>query len=82
MVSEVRGRKVALAVDQFLGYQEVFVKPLGRPLGGLKGLIGGAIIGNGEVVLILDIANITIISPETRLRRNVAIRPILITGKE
>ena len=58
MLTEVGGRKVGLEVDQFLGYQEVFVKPLGRPLGGLKGLIGGAIIGNGEVVLILDIANV------------------------
>src|SRR6266581_1807601 len=58
LVSEVRGRKVALAVDRFLGYQEVFVKPLGRPLGRIKGLAGGAILGNGNVVFILDIANI------------------------
>jgi two-component system chemotaxis sensor kinase CheA len=58
LVAEVRGRKVALAVDRFLGHQEVFVKPLGRPLGRMKGLTGGAILGNGEVVFILDIANI------------------------
>jgi two-component system chemotaxis sensor kinase CheA len=58
LVGEVRGRKVALAVDRFLGQQEVFVKPVGRPLGRMKGLTGGAILGNGEVVFILDIANI------------------------
>ncbi|HEX8960434.1 MAG TPA: chemotaxis protein CheA [Geobacteraceae bacterium] len=57
-VSEVKGRRVALVVDRFLGHQEVFVKPLGRPLGRMKGLSGGAILGNGEVVFILDVANI------------------------
>ncbi|HTG82831.1 MAG TPA: chemotaxis protein CheA [Geobacteraceae bacterium] len=58
VIGEVRGHKVALAVDHFLGHQEIFVKPLGRPLGRMKGLAGGAIIGNGEVVFILDIANL------------------------
>lgn len=57
-IGEVRGRKVGLAVDRFLGHREVFVKPLGKPLGRLKGLAGGAILGNGEVVFILDVANI------------------------
>ena len=57
-VGEVKGRRVGLVVDRFLGQQEVFVKSLGRPLGKMKGLAGGAILGNGEVVFILDIANI------------------------
>jgi two-component system chemotaxis sensor kinase CheA len=57
-VGEVKGRRVGLVVDRFLGQQEVFVKPLGRPLARMKGLAGGAILGNGEVVFILDVANI------------------------
>jgi two-component system chemotaxis sensor kinase CheA len=57
-VTEVRGRKVALVVDRFLGHQEVFVKPLGRPLNKMKGLAGGAILGDGKVIFILDIANV------------------------
>ncbi|ABQ24931.1 chemotaxis protein CheA [Geotalea uraniireducens] len=57
-VSEVKGRKVGLVVDRFIGQQEFFVKPLGRPLVKLKGLTGGAILGNGEVVFILDVANL------------------------
>lgn len=57
-IAEVKGRKVALALDRFLGQQEVFVKPLGRPLAKLKGLAGGAILGDGEVVFILDVANL------------------------
>jgi two-component system chemotaxis sensor kinase CheA len=57
-IAEIKGRKVALAVDRFLGQQEVFVKPLGRPLAKLKGLVGGAILGDGQVVFVLDVANL------------------------
>lgn len=56
-VAEIKGRKVGLAVDRFLGQQEVFTKPLRRPLAKLKGLAGGAILGDGKVVFILDVAN-------------------------
>lgn len=58
VVSEIRGRRVGLVVDRFLGHREVFVKPLGRPLASLKGVSGGTILGNGEVVFILDVANL------------------------
>lgn len=57
-VSELKGRRVGLVVDEFIGQQEIFVKPLGRPLASLKGLGGGAVLGNGEVVFILDVANV------------------------
>jgi two-component system chemotaxis sensor kinase CheA len=57
-IAEVKGRKVGFVVDRFLGQQEVFVKPLGRPLAKLKGLAGGAILGDGEVVYILDVADL------------------------
>jgi two-component system chemotaxis sensor kinase CheA len=57
-VSEVKGRRVGVAVDRFIGQQEVFVKPLGRPLDRLKGLAGGAVMGDGQIVFILDIANL------------------------
>jgi two-component system chemotaxis sensor kinase CheA len=57
-VSEVKGRRIGLAVDRFLGQQEVFVKPLGRPLDKMKGLAGGAILGSGQVVFILDVPNL------------------------
>lgn len=57
-VSELKGRRVGLVVDEFIGQQEIFVKPLGRPLASMKGLGGGAVLGNGEVVFILDVANV------------------------
>ncbi len=57
-ISEAKGRKVGFVTDRLLGQQELFVKPLGRPLGKLNGLSGGAILGDGEVVFILDIPNL------------------------
>ena len=57
-IAEVKGRRVGFVVDRFLGQQEVFVKPLGRPLAKMKGLAGGAILGDGEVVYILDVADL------------------------
>ena len=57
-VSEVKGRKVGLVVDGFLGHQEVFIKPLGRPFDKAQGLAGSAILGDGEVVFIIDVANL------------------------
>jgi two-component system, chemotaxis family, sensor kinase CheA len=57
-IAEVKGRKMGFVVDRFLGQQEVFVKPLGRPLAKLRGLAGGAILGDGEIVFILDVASL------------------------
>ncbi len=58
LVAEMKGRLVGLLVDRFIGQQEVFVKPLGRPLSRLRGISGGAILGEGQVVFLLDIPNL------------------------
>ncbi len=54
-VAEIKGRRVGVLVDKVLGHQEVFVKPLARPLSALPGLNGAAILGDGQIVFILDI---------------------------
>lgn len=57
-VTEAKGRRVGLVVDRFLGQHELFVKPLGRPLSKVRGVAGGATLGDGEIVTILDIADL------------------------
>ena len=54
IITELRGKKVGLVVDRFEGQREVFLKPLGRPMGSLKGAAGGAILGDGRAVIVLD----------------------------
>ena len=41
-------------VDALVGKQEVVVKSLGAAFAGLRGVAGGAILGDGRIGLILD----------------------------
>jgi two-component system chemotaxis sensor kinase CheA len=54
VVTEAGGGPVGLLTDRLLGQQEIFVKPLGIPLGRMKGLTGGAITGDGRIVFVMD----------------------------
>jgi two-component system chemotaxis sensor kinase CheA len=49
-------RRTALLVDELLGQQQVVAKSLGGTLGKVAGVSGGAILGDGRVGLILDVA--------------------------
>jgi chemosensory pili system protein ChpA (sensor histidine kinase/response regulator) len=49
--------RYALAVDQILRTEDVAVKPLGRPLDRIPGVVGAAVLGNGEVTPVLDVAH-------------------------
>ena len=53
VVDSERGAK-CLMVDKIIGKTEVVVKSLGKGLKNVKGLTGGAILGNGRVGLIID----------------------------
>jgi two-component system chemotaxis sensor kinase CheA len=54
VVIEDDGRFVAVLVDQLVGKQEVVIKSLGPAFAGLRGVAGGAILGDGRIGLILD----------------------------
>ncbi len=48
-------RYYGLLADEIIGRQEVVIKNLGSSLRNLKGISGGAILGDGRVALILDV---------------------------
>jgi two-component system chemotaxis sensor kinase CheA len=54
VVIEDGGSRVGLVVDALLGKQEVVVKSLGQTFGSVRGIAGGAILGDGRIGLILD----------------------------
>jgi len=58
MVVENQERRRCLLVDELLGQEEVVIKSLGKGFKNVKGIAGGAIMGDGRVGLILDIAGI------------------------
>jgi two-component system chemotaxis sensor kinase CheA len=52
-------RRTALAVESLLGVQEVVIKPLPRPFAGVAGTAGAATLASGQVVMILNAADLT-----------------------
>ena len=55
VVVEEDGTRCCMLVDELLGQQQVVIKSLGEGLGTVKGISGGAIMGDGKVSLILDV---------------------------
>jgi two-component system chemotaxis sensor kinase CheA len=54
VVLEDDGKPMALIVDELVGKQEVVIKSLGSTFENVRGVAGGAILGDGRVGLILD----------------------------
>lgn len=58
IVVDNEGECWCVLVDQVLGKQEVVIKSLGEGLKHSQGVSGGAILGDGRVALILDVAGL------------------------
>jgi two-component system, chemotaxis family, sensor kinase CheA len=54
LVVDLQGGKAGIVVDGIAGQQEVFVKPVGRPLESIRGISGGAVLGDGRGIFIID----------------------------
>lgn len=52
---DMAGQPLLLAVTEVQRTEEVVIKPLGGPLDNIKGVLGAAILGNGDLVTILDL---------------------------
>ncbi|MGZ8379054.1 MAG: chemotaxis protein CheA [Gemmatirosa sp.] len=79
IVGDGRQRRSALLVDELMSQQQVVAKSLGDGIGAVSGIAGGAILGDGRVGLILDVADIVALAqsgeamPEwSEARRSVA----------
>ncbi|HEY5996658.1 MAG TPA: chemotaxis protein CheW, partial [Candidatus Deferrimicrobiaceae bacterium] len=58
VVIESEGQKRAILIDELLGKQEVVIKTLGGGMANVRGISGGAILGDGKVGLILDVTGL------------------------
>ena len=52
--TEPATRDLALVVDEFIGQEEAFIRPLGKPLEKISGLAGVTMLGDGRIVFVLD----------------------------
>ncbi|HEU5338302.1 MAG TPA: response regulator [Sulfuricaulis sp.] len=79
-------REVAIQVDGLGGTREVVIKSLGPQLSELKGLAGATILGDGRVILILDIPGLWFREdvmhfehrPEGKIAKEVRARPVVM----
>ncbi|MEE4351433.1 MAG: chemotaxis protein CheA [Desulfatiglans sp.] len=55
---EYENERMCLMLDELLGKEEVVIKSLGGGIKDVQGITGGAILGDGRVGLILDMAGI------------------------
>lgn len=55
LIVRIDGSVVGLIVDGFAQTTDVILKPLDGPLAALKGFLGSALLGDGSVLLVLDI---------------------------
>jgi two-component system chemotaxis sensor kinase CheA len=56
MVVEDAGKRTGLLVDKIIGQQQTVIKKLGEGVGKISGVSGGAIMPDGRVSLIIDVA--------------------------
>ncbi|MDK9694175.1 MAG: chemotaxis protein CheA [Sulfurimonas sp.] len=52
---ETEGGRIAIMIDELLGRQQVVIKTLGKSLARVREISGGAILGNGDIALILNV---------------------------
>ena len=86
LIARTGTREVAIQVDGLGGTREVVIKSVGPQLSALKGLAGATILGDGRVVLILDIPGLWLREdviyfehrPESKAEPEVRARPVVM----
>lgn len=78
VIVQDNGRRRCLMVDELLGQQQVVIKSLGEGIGTIRGISGGAILGDGNISLILDVHGLM----EPASNGDTAANAIPLTGKE
>ncbi len=60
LLAHVGDHYVALHVDDLLGRREIVVKPVGSQIGNVRSISGATILGDGRVVLILEMNSLVL----------------------
>jgi len=58
VIADIGGDFVGILIDEVLGQQQLVIKPVPKYLNNIEGISGCAVLGNGEICLILDFSNL------------------------
>lgn len=77
MVLQASDRQVAFAVDEMLSEQELVLKPLGVELDSTRYVSGAALLGNGQVLIVLDANDLVrgAVGSPLPMRRTMPVQP-------
>jgi two-component system chemotaxis sensor kinase CheA len=67
VILEDDGKHVAVQIDDLLGQQQVVIKSLGASFKDIKGISGGAILPDGLIGLIVDVAGLVRLAQTTHI---------------
>lgn len=70
IIVSYKDRELGLIVDNILGKQEIVLKSLEENYRSVRGLSGAAILGDGNVILVMDILGVIQILKEVELNKN------------
>jgi two-component system, chemotaxis family, sensor kinase CheA len=65
IIAESDGQRVAILVDELVGQQQAVIKSIGNGLGETPGISGCAILSDGRVGLVLDVAGLLVLAKKT-----------------
>jgi two-component system chemotaxis sensor kinase CheA len=68
VIVAVAEKRLGLVVDDLAGEQEVVIKNLGRQLAKVAGFAGATLLGTGQVILVLHIADLIKLAARTKPR--------------
>jgi len=71
--------RLGLIVDDLIGQKEIVIKPLGNYLKKVPGVAGSTILGDGRVIMILDVGELVRMETQ-RLRGSEAFQAALVTA--
>jgi two-component system chemotaxis sensor kinase CheA len=75
VIVNVAHRRAALVVDDLIAQEEVVIKPLGDYLKTVPGIAGTTILGDGQVIMILDVGEVIQMKSEAATRSREASLP-------
>jgi two-component system chemotaxis sensor kinase CheA len=68
VIVAVAEKRLGLVVDDLVGEQEIVIKNLGRQLAKVGGIAGATLLGSGEVILVLHVADLIKLAARTQSR--------------
>jgi two-component system chemotaxis sensor kinase CheA len=69
VVVTVARHRLGVVVDSLMGQREIVIKSLGGYLGSVRGIAGSTIMGDGRVIMIVDVAELFNVSRTIETRR-------------